>query len=142
VRLVLDTNTALSGLLWSGPPSELIAAAQSRSIELASSTPLLAELQSVLARDKFSGQLAKRGIAASEVFNGYATLVTVVVPAAIPPTVLNDPDDDEVLACAVAANAAFIVSGDRHLLAIGRFRNISIIKATDAATLVSAATRV
>jgi predicted nucleic acid-binding protein len=42
VRLVLDTNTALSGLLWNGTPARLIDAAQDRRIELACSTGLLA----------------------------------------------------------------------------------------------------
>lgn len=46
VRLVIDTNTAVSGLLWnSGPPARLIDAAETGRITLASSTALLPELQ-------------------------------------------------------------------------------------------------
>jgi hypothetical protein len=45
VRLVLDTNTALSGLLWGGTPGRLIDAAEEQRIQLASSAALLAELQ-------------------------------------------------------------------------------------------------
>ena len=43
VRLVLDTNTALSGLLWGGTPGRLVDAAEDGRIELASSVGLLAE---------------------------------------------------------------------------------------------------
>jgi len=57
VRLVLDTNTVISGLLWQGTPGRLIDAAQTKSITLCTSVSLLAELRGVLAREKFVGQL-------------------------------------------------------------------------------------
>jgi len=47
VRLVLDTNTVISGLLWGGTPGRLIDAAKAGRVELVSSAPLLAELQGV-----------------------------------------------------------------------------------------------
>lgn len=54
MRLVLDTNTALSGLLWGGTPGRLIDAAEAGRVELTSSAALLAELQGVLARERNS----------------------------------------------------------------------------------------
>lgn len=81
MRLVLDTNTALSGLLWGGTPGRLIDAAEAGLIELASSAALLAELQGVLAREKFVKQLVRRGFVVSDVFEGYAALVSIVTPA-------------------------------------------------------------
>ena len=98
MRLVLDTNTALSGLLWGGTPGCLIDAAEGRHIELLSSAALLAELQGVLSREKFAKQLAKCGLTVRDVFDGYAAMVTIVTPAAIAPTITRDPDDDQVLA--------------------------------------------
>jgi uncharacterized protein len=50
VRLVLDTNIALSGLLWGGPPGKLIDAELGGRIRLVSSIPLISELQGVLER--------------------------------------------------------------------------------------------
>jgi putative PIN family toxin of toxin-antitoxin system len=47
VRLVLDTNTAISGLLWHGTPGKLIDAAHAKSVSLFTSAGLLAELRSV-----------------------------------------------------------------------------------------------
>lgn len=129
MRLVLDTNTALSGLLWGGTPQRLIDAAEAGAIELASSAALLAELQGVISREKFARQLARRGISVGDVFDGYAALVLVVVPAVIAPTVLRDPADDQVLATALAAQADSVVSGDAHLLDLKRFQGIEIITA-------------
>jgi predicted nucleic acid-binding protein len=62
----------------------------------------------------------------------YRRLVTVVAPAPIPTTVQADPDDDHVLACALAARADLIVSGDRHLLDLGMYRSIRIVTSADA----------
>ena len=129
MRLVLDTNTALSGLLWGGTPGRLIDAAEAGQVELASSAALLAELQGVLSREKFARQLAKRGITVADVFDGYAAMVTLVAPAVIAPTITRDPADDQVLAAALAAQADLIVSGDAHLLDLKSFKGIEIVTA-------------
>ncbi len=129
MRLVLDTNTALSGLLWGGTPGRLIDAAEAGQVELASSAALLAELQGVLSREKFARQLAKRGITVADVFDGYAAIVTLVAPAVIAPTITRDPADDQVLAAALAAKADLIVSGDAHLLDLKSFQGIAITTA-------------
>ena len=132
MRLVLDTNTALSGLLWGGTPGRLIDAAEAQRIELASSAALLAELQGVLSREKFAKQLAKRGLTVADVFDGYAAMVTLILPAVIAPTITRDPADDQVLAAALAAQADLIVSGDAHLLDLKNFQGIEIITAAAA----------
>lgn len=138
MRLVLDTNTALSGLLWGGTPGRLIDAAEVGQIELASSAALLAELQGVLSREKFARQLAKRGITVADVFDGYAAMVTLVAPAVIAPTITRDPADDQVLAAALAARADLIVSGDAHLLDLKSFQGIEIVTAAVAVERIAA----
>jgi len=40
----------------------------------------------------------------------------------------KDPDDDMFIACALAAEAAYIISGDHHLLDIGEYAGIRIVK--------------
>jgi putative PIN family toxin of toxin-antitoxin system len=132
VRLVLDTNTALSGLLWGGTPGRLIDAAEAGRVELASSAALLAELQGVLSREKFARQLAKRGLSVGDVFDGFAAMVTLVAPAVIAPTITRDPADDQVLAAALAAKADLIVSGDAHLLVLKSFHDVEIVTAAAA----------
>jgi uncharacterized protein len=91
---------------------------------------LLAELTDVLSRRAASEQLSRIGRTAHEVVGDYLEAVELIDPEALPPT-SRDPDDDHVLACASAANANLIVSGDADLLVLKTFRNISILRATE-----------
>ena len=93
---------------------------------------LLVELHGVLARDKFAGKLQARTLNVSDVFDGYAALAMIVAPAGIASIVTRDPADDAVLACALAAQADLIVSGDPHLRNLKIYHGIPIITATDA----------
>ena len=62
---------------------------------------------------------------------GYAALASVIEPAEIDPVILADPDDDAVLACALAAHSDLIVSGDNHLLVLKQYEGIRIVTATE-----------
>jgi putative PIN family toxin of toxin-antitoxin system len=136
-HLVLDTNTAISGLLWGGTPGHLIDAAYAQQVALFTSLPLLAEFRGVICRDKFAKPLAARGLVAGEIFDGYVALCRIVEPAALKRIVPADPDDDHVLACAVAAKADLIVSGDKHLLGLGgEYQGIRIMTPAQAVQLI------
>ena len=128
-RLVTDTNTVVSGFLWRGSPFLLVEAARAGAAQLFTSPALLAELQRVLARPKFTRRFALAGLTPAGLLSDYVKVSTLVVPPATPPVITADPDDDAVLACAVAANADVIVSGDRHLLALGSYQGIPILTA-------------
>lgn len=138
MRLVLDTNVVVSGLLWDGPPAKLIDAAQTGALELFTSRVLLAELTRILRRAKFARMIAASGASLDDLVLGYADLATLNVPAPILPTVLHDPDDDHVLACAIAAQADLIVSGDTDLLTLKTFRDIPIALPAEALRIVTA----
>ena len=138
LRLVLDTNTVLSGLLWGGTPARLISAARGKAIALYCSPSLLAELCGVIQREKFAKGLTARGVTAEDLCNGYAALCQLVEPRAIARTSI-DPDDDQVLSTALAARAHLIVSGDRkHLLVLQQFEGIPIVTAAQAVSMIEA----
>ena len=105
MQLVLDTNVVASGLLWDGTPARLIDAARGGEVELATSRVLLAELTRILRRTKFAKAISTAGVSLDDLVLGYAELAMLITPASIPPTVLDDPADDHVLACALAAQA-------------------------------------
>jgi len=69
----------------------------------------------------------------------YSALVMLVTPTDVPRVVMEDADDDQVLACAVAAQANLIVSGDKHLLRLGgAYQGIRIVRPAEAARIVEA----
>ena len=69
----------------------------------------------------------------------YAELVVHVTPAHVPRVVPQDADDDHVLACALAARANLIVSGDKHLLGLGgSYQGIRIVQPTEAVAMIEA----
>ncbi len=67
----------------------------------------------------------------------YAALGTIVEPADIDPVILDDPDDDAVLSCAIAAHAEVIVSGDSHLLNLKKYQNVHILTAAELLTRIA-----
>ena len=63
MRLVLDTNVVVAGLLWHGAPRRLIdAVIDEEALALYSSPTLIAELVNTLAYAKFSKRIAQHGI--------------------------------------------------------------------------------
>jgi predicted nucleic acid-binding protein len=84
-------------------------------------------LAEVLGRPSVAKRLAVIGRTAREVLFDYVEAVVVVDPTSVPRAVPDDPDDDHVIAAAVAARAAVIVSGDTHLVAVKRFQEIEIL---------------
>lgn len=67
----------------------------------------------------------------------YIEAIELAEPLDVPSVVPNDPDDDHVLACALAAKADLIVSGDRHLLALNRYQNIPIVSPAEAVNRIA-----
>jgi putative PIN family toxin of toxin-antitoxin system len=132
VRAVLDTNIAVAGLLWRGKPYELFGLTLTGRVLCFASDTLLAELERVLGYEKLARRIATLHTTIRDLLAGYRSLVEIVPAAIISPTVIADPDDDHVLACAIAANANFIVSGDKHLLDLKRHQGIEIVNAGEA----------
>ena len=142
MRIVADTNTVLSGLLWQGPPRRLLELARERKVSLCTSLTLLAELAEVIARDKFAERVRAAGLSAAELVQDYEHLAEIVTPEPLPAPVSRDPDDDHVLACALAGKAELIISGDkRHLLVLGEYQGIPIRTVSDALSGLTASTQ-
>ncbi len=141
LRLVLDTNVVLSAFLWRGTPHRLLQTIRQReNFTLFSSDILLAELARVLSRPGPAKRLSTCNVTARQILTDYAQAVDFVSPDATPRVVADDPDDDHVIAAAVAANADFIASGDRHLLILGTYQAIRILRPSDMLTSLTATT--
>jgi uncharacterized protein len=142
MRLVLDTNVVVAGLLWFGPPRRLLDRAIDEVITLYSSPALVDELTHTLDYRKFALRIEQFGKTVPALTTQYAALVTLVSPMQVLRVIEHDPDDDQVIAAAVAARADLIVSGDKHLHSLGgEFQGIRIVTPAQAVQLISGISR-
>ncbi len=130
-RVVLDTSTLISGLLWDGNEATVIEKAESRTIRLFISHHLLEELEAVLKRDKFSNKLKGKEYTVEKAVAKIALIATLIEPSIKINVVKEDPDDNRILECAVSAEATVIVSGDSHLLNLRNYAGIDIVSTID-----------
>ena len=58
-------------------------------------------------------------------------LAEIVTPHIVLDVIVDDPDDNRILECAVAGNADLIVSGDRHLTRLKSVQGTGIVRPAD-----------
>lgn len=132
MKAVLDTNVAVSGLLYTGNPQLLLQQARRGSIQLFTSRALLLELCEVVERRKFARRIDLLQTTPPAVVIAYLAIADIVLVDEAERVVARDRDDDEVIACAVAADADCIITGDHHLLEMSGYREIHIITVSEA----------
>jgi uncharacterized protein len=142
LRLVLDTNIIISGLLWRGAPRQLLdQASDGPGIRLFTSEALIEELHNSLAYRKFEKRLSQAGMAIDDAVLLYRGLVEIMEPATVSGLVPRDADDDAVAAVGIAAKAHAIVSGDKDLTSLERISGIPVLRPGEALELISDRTR-
>ena len=131
MRVVVDTNIWISGMLWRGAPWQLLRMAEQGEIELCVTPSMLSELAVVLSYERFQPRITQLGLTSEELVAYALSLSTVFEEPQGEPVVAADPDDDVFLHCAAVAGASCIVSGDRHLLDLGRYQDIPILSVNE-----------
>lgn len=115
MRAVVDVNVLISGMLSAqGSSAEILRASRDGQLELVVSEMLLAELERTLAYPKLSKRIPpEKGAAFVNWVRDHGTLAED--PANPPPVGSRDPDDDYLIALAIARRA-YLVTGDQDLL--------------------------
>jgi putative PIN family toxin of toxin-antitoxin system len=136
MRAVVDINLLISYLITHRSPiAELVDVYLARGdFVLLTSHPMLEELDRVLQYPRlyryYDEQTRIRFVALA------ASLGEIVDLPHEVPRICRDPDDDWVIACAVAGDADVIVSGDRDLLDLIQVNRIPILSARQFLTLL------
>ncbi|MBU2545347.1 putative toxin-antitoxin system toxin component, PIN family [Patescibacteria group bacterium] len=123
---VLDTNVIVSALFWGGNPREVLEKIYLKHT-ICFSEETLNELKEVLKYPQFSSHIENLSFSIEEFIN---TLTKKAYIISNPPElsiIKEDKSDNKFLACALACQAFFIISGDKHLIKVKKFKNISII---------------
>lgn len=128
IRAVLDTNVLASAtIVPQGHAARIVARWRKRGFVLLISPVLLEELDEVLRYPR----LRRRHGWPEERIDGYVRrlkdMATVTPGLMVVTAVPEDPDDDVLIACALEGQAQYLVTGDQHLLGLGRYEEIQIV---------------
>lgn len=123
LRIVLDTNVIISGILFGGIPRSILDMLISGRHDFFLSLPIIEEIREVLNRSKFGFDNGNALLVIEELHS----LCTIVRPARSINLIKDDPDDNRILECAVGADAEIIISGDSHLLSLASYKSIKIM---------------
>ncbi len=125
MRIILDTNVLLSGLLIAqGPPAKLLDAWERRLFTLVACEELIAELREVTGRPFFKARL--RASAVELLAAGLLDFSLFCEHLRSGP-IAPDPKDSFLLALAEASAADFLVTGDKKLQSLRRHKSTRII---------------
>ena len=137
MKIVIDTNVTVSGLLWGGAPNQILKLCRNGIVHILECDETLDEVKRVLQYPKFSDRLSALGTTAIEVFSYFMNLATYVPsPETIPKVINQDPFDNIFLGLASENSASLIISGDRHLLELESFKGIQIVTPSEGVRVI------
>ena len=128
-RVVFDTNVLVAAYNWpNGVAESAYLLVRQGKAELHTSTFIVGEVERIL-REKFGWEEDRTGRAIAQIRRVSAS---VHEPEEDLEVIQDDPTDNRILECALAAGAKFLVTGDKkHLLPLGSFHSVSIIGLRD-----------
>ena len=128
MRITFDTNVLLSATLWdSSVAQKLLFDLIKQDVEIYTTSEILLEYQEILKRDFDFSQEDR-----AEILAKILAFVTLVNPTKKVNVVLEDPDDNMVIECALESNSRYIITYDKHLLNLREYKGIKIIRPEEA----------
>ena len=122
-KVVLDTNVLISDILFGGNARQILELVIQGKIDAYISPAIFTEFREVLIRSKFGLSHEKCFSIAKEIED----IFCFVFPQVTVDLIKDDPDDNIILECVLAADVKYIITGDPHLLNLASFEKIKII---------------
>jgi len=127
LKVVLDTNILVSAWLWEGDESKIVELIGNGLVTGYTSLQLIQEFEKVMNYPKF--RLSEDEITSA--IGYYQIILRTIEPKTAVNVIHDDPADNVVLDCALSAKADVIATGNRHLLALGKFKNVEIFTSSE-----------
>jgi putative PIN family toxin of toxin-antitoxin system len=138
--VVFDTNVIISALLSpKGSPAKVIDLWEAEEFDVAISKQLLDELERALEYKRVKKYFKQPQEKINALLKRIRTVGIMVDPQFELDVIDDDPDDNRVLECAVAANASYIISGDDHLIDLENYQGIVVLPPAGFLTLLDVA---
>lgn len=130
LRVVYDTTILASGIVATRDPiAFMINAVISGQVELAISQYILDELRRTLSKPYFRERITEDE--RETYLTRLEAVATLVMPHHAISGVVADPNDDPIIDLAVSAQAQYLVTGDKRILAVGEYQGVKIVMARD-----------
>ena len=132
IKAVFDTNILVSAFLSRDNPggvsSELLRFVVAGAIDLHLSIEIVDEAIRILASSMRAQRRYRYSRSDADEYRATLMMLATIIddPSPTPGAVPRDPDDDKIVACAIAASAQHIVTRDDHLLSLGNYAGIAI----------------
>jgi uncharacterized protein len=123
MKAVFDTNVFIAAFVTSGVCAKILLRARRGQFQLIGSPFILNEFEQVLIK-KFSVTRSEARDASRLIAEA---MRAVVDPGETVTGICRDPDDDAILACALAGEADYLITGDADLLALKNFKGVQIL---------------
>jgi uncharacterized protein len=91
------------------------------------SEDILLEISKALLYPKIVEAFSNEGLNEKQILRAIEAHSTIVKPKLKLHIIDEDKDDNKILECALSSRADIIISGDRHLLKLGKFRKTKIL---------------
>ncbi len=127
MRVVLDTNVWISGLLWKGAPMQVVRLAEQAKIEVWATQEILAELEESLDYERLARRLRELKLMIADVMVSVTALVSLIELDDLERVVPEDTDDDVFPNCARAVSAKYLISGNKHVLKLREWQGVLIV---------------
>ena len=132
MKLVLDTNVAVSGLLWRGNCNLILKQIRDGRHVLLLSDDIIDELKRVLQYQKFKSRIKRLRSKPEEIIAYYQNLGRFIPVREHLKIRLRDPGDKIFLELAHYGRPHLIITGDGHLLQLNTFEKIPIVMPSEA----------
>ena len=120
-RIVVDTNVWVLGIVFGGKPKQILRNIIDGQIQVVSSKALLAELAEVLSKKvKYTSEKVE------QIAEQLEELVEIVQPRETIEA-CRDPGDNRVLEAAIEGKCRYVISGDKDLLALKKYKSVRIL---------------
>ena len=126
MRIVVDTNVLASAVFFGGKPGELLRLILARYVSAVATQEILDEYQDTIdyLLEKYKGR--ELHFSAVPI---YSTME--IIPAKTRVSVCRDSDDDKFISCAIDGQCYYVVSGDKDLLTLKKYRHVKIVTVSE-----------
>jgi putative PIN family toxin of toxin-antitoxin system len=131
MKVTLDTNVLISGTFWTGDSFKILNLIDKGEIKCVLSEEILKEYKRIIKSEEITEKIKEKDLLLKKVVQKVIINSKIVKPQIKLDVVKEDKDDNKIIECAIKGKVDYIISKDKHLLKLKKYKRIFIIKPED-----------